>query len=213
MFSALRRPREANLPKPLLFCSLAGFTALKISSAIWLKKKKILTVILSFNIHLWTQVTSGNVRSIPPTPRHMQARQSSINDVDLPLWWQNKFQLRPCEIGFPRSIRGLRIVERFSRFCSGPPFLFSSRRRHASATRPAACCCWAATRGLCWQSYEINKSLWTDVFFFPGNSWHRSNTDDCRWQPFGVIFFHLVTSREGADLFVIILCPLRHSDW
>lgn len=50
-------------------------------------------------------------------------------------------------------------------------------------------------------------------FFFPGNSWHRSNTDDCRWQPLGVIFLRLVTSREGADLFVIILCPLRHSDW
>lgn len=35
-------------------------------------------------------------------------RQKSVKDVDSPRWRENKFQLRPREIGFPRSIRGLK---------------------------------------------------------------------------------------------------------
>lgn len=54
-------------------------------------------------------------------------RQSSINDVDSPLWRQNKFQLQPCEIGFPWSIRGLRITERFHAPAQVPFFQTTAR--------------------------------------------------------------------------------------
>lgn len=121
-------------------------------------------------------------------------RQSSITSrVDSPLWRQNKFQLRPCEIEFPRSIRGLRIVERFSRFCSGLPFFFfflvaTSASRQDDGTSQQRDLQLVAAKlwhGLCCQSHKINKSLRTDVgFFFPflGKSHSEINSGECEQQ-------------------------------
>lgn len=80
--------------------------------------------------------TRYTVSSLPQTYLWAQERQSSINDVDSPLWWQNKFQLQPCEIGFPWSISGLRIVERFH---ASALVLFFFKITD-TVTGPAACC-------------------------------------------------------------------------
>lgn len=100
------------------------------SPKIWIIHLKDL---LYFIIYLPTHVLSSALqrcKTYPPA----QERQSSINDVDLPLWWQNKFQLQPCEIGFPWSIRGLRIVERFHASAQ-VPFFFTATATSGRGTR------------------------------------------------------------------------------
>lgn len=133
-----------------------------------------MTFLLSFNIHMNTGYTSACCKDKRLIPLAL-ARQSSITSrVDLPLWWQNKFQLRPCEIGFPRSIMGLRIFERFSRFCFSLLFFFLLSRLTTWAARQDDSVSQPWDLQLVptelwqlpwWQSYEINKSLWTDFFF------------------------------------------------
>lgn len=102
--------------------------------------------------------TSGNAPISMGLRLWASERQNSINDVGSPRWRQNKFQLHPREIGFPRSIRGLRIVERFHA-SDRVPFFFN---RTVAATDPPLV---SATfqQSLCRKDYEINNSLQTDV--------------------------------------------------
>lgn len=64
----------------------------------------------------WFSATS----TFTERPLWAPERQNSIIDADSP---QNKFQLRPREIGLPRSIRGWRIVERVHASDRLPPSL------------------------------------------------------------------------------------------
>lgn len=97
----------------------------------------------------------GNAASIFGGP----ARQNSINDVGSPRRRQNKFQLRPRGIGFPRSIRGLRTVGRVHASDWLP---FSLTRQSRPPDPPLVA---ATLQQSCRQDLEINNSLRTDAIF------------------------------------------------
>lgn len=163
----------------------------------------------------YTWAGCSSVRHVPPVP----ARQTSItNHVDSPLWWQNKFKLWPCEIGFPRSIKGLRIVERFSRFCSGPPllFFFFSCPPPPPAVKTTAClsretCSLLPLSSETGSADSLMKSIghfgqmwvfWV-FFWFPRNSSHGINSSDCGWG-------RSPSPGTTTELFVIVWRQFRH---
>lgn len=158
-------------------------------------------------ICLLTRVTGSTLSKREKYPEAPE-RQGSINDVDSPLWWQNKFQLRPCEIGFPWSISGLRIVERFHASTQVLFFSPMARLRH----RTCSLLLLSSNAGFTGGVME-SISHFVDRCVFSGNSSHRINIDDYRLQPLWVIFLNLVTFHGHWVLLTATFHPGHHCPW